>query len=808
MKDVQKTTKPDRFYWAVTKHRISALVLLLIITTIFLYGAFQIRGQVQLAAMFPYDHPYLKLSFQFSRIFGSGASGAVIAIQVKEGDIFNTAFLNKLKKMTMEVELWEEVHRGLTKSIASLGSKAVMARAKGEISVTPLYFNKTPETAQEMDLLKKRIYMSPSYRGTMVSEDGTAALLVTEFRETVPYSLVHQKLQQLVKDYSDANSSVHIVGFPSLMGWIYSLKGQILFIFFLSILAMIVVLVLIFRGNPVGMIAVMSNAFILTVWGLGFIGFTGINFNPLLYVVAFLICARMIGNAQQITYRYFEELDSSKGDKKLACYETMRTMWLPNVTAVATDVAGFAVLFAAKIILMQQLAIIMSFWMATISLTGFLVPVIASLLRWKVNTGAWKKETCQNDGLARAIMSITNHSIRSRSSRWVVGGGILLVAVGAVIQIGELKIGDPTPGSPILFPDHAYNQDQRIINEKFDRSSESLVLYYQGEPESACDPAVLNTFEDFGRYMKERLPDIYKSSLSLNDVIKAVNTIWHDADEVWDQLPMQDNVMRFCISYVTQSMGVQYLARFIDEKKQSGQTILFFADHTSDNLLRIRDAAYAFFKTHPMKVEKGEFKLAGGRIGMEIALNESMKRYHLLIDLMIYSALFVIMTLLFRSFVAGIMLTVPLILSNSLAAAYMALTGMGLSINTLPVFAIGAGVGIDFAIYLYSRAIEEFPIQGGDWKNTITQSICTCGKAVFYTALTIILPIIPWYFFSDLKFQSDVGFFLAIILSANAILTITLHPLMLYVIKPKFIRRAELKSSALMEGGATIGISR
>ncbi|MBT8340535.1 MAG: MMPL family transporter, partial [Desulfatitalea sp.] len=657
-------------------------------------------------------------------------------------------------------------------------------------SVTPLYFNKTPETQEEMDLLKKRIYTSPAFRGTLVAEDGTAAMLVTEFMENVPYSRVHDKLQQLVKDYSDQNTSVHIVGFPSLMGWIYSLKGQILFIFLISIIAMIGILLLIFRGNFVGIVAVMGSAMILTTWGLGFIGFTGINFSPLLYVLAFLIGARMIGNAQQISYRYFEELDASRGDRQMACYATMRTMWVPNVTAVATDVAGFAVLFAAKIILMQHLAVIMSFWMATIALTGFLVPVVASILPWKVDTSPWNKGTCQTDWLGRSMMAITNRSIGSRAGRYVVGTVIVLVAVGAVVQIKELKIGDASPGSPILASDHTYNLDQRFINEEFNRSSESLVLYYQGEPESVSDPVVLNTFEDFGRYMKKRLPDIYKSALSINNTIKSVNALWHDADEAWNQLPMQSHVMRYCHGYIYQYLGPETLNLFIGQSREHAQTILFFADHTSDNLLRIRDAAYDYFKTHPMKVEKGEFKLAGGRIGMEIALNEAMKKYHIMIDLMIYSALFLIMTLMYRSLLAGVMLTVPLILSNSLAAAYMALSGMGLSVNTLPVFAIGAGVGIDFAIYLYSRAIEEFPLQGGDWKSTITQSICTCGKAVVFTALTIILPIITWYFFSDFKFQSDVGFFLTIIMSANVLLTMTLHPLMLYIIKPKFITRA------------------
>ena len=122
-------------------------------------------------------------------------------------------------------------------------------------------------------------------------------------------------LQKLRKDYTDGETSVHIVGFPMLMGWIYSLKAQIFNVFVISVIGMILVLVIIFYGNFLGMVVVMGNTLILTVWGLGFMGFTGINFSPMLYVLAFLVGARMVGNAHQITYRYFEELHSSGNDR-------------------------------------------------------------------------------------------------------------------------------------------------------------------------------------------------------------------------------------------------------------------------------------------------------------------------------------------------------------------------------------------------------------------------------------------------------------------------------------------------------------
>ena len=288
--------------------------------------------------------------------------------------------------------------------------------------------------------------------------------------------------------------------------------------------------------------------------------------------------------------------------------------------------------------------------------------------------------------------------------------------------------------------------------------------------------------------MKEKLPDIYKSSASVISLVQMVNLTLHDGDQVWYQLPRNTTMLTGLMGYVKQNTDIGTLGRFMDRTLERAQITIFFSDHTSDNLLRIRDAAYDFFKDRPMKIEKGEFKLAGGRIGLEIALNEEMKRSHMLIDLTVYAAIFIVCAFSFMSITAGLMLTLPLILANSVAAGYMALSNIGLSINTLPVAAIGAGVGVDFAIYLYARSIEEFALMAGDWNEVIIQSMCTCGKAVIYTGLTIIVPIITWYFFSDMKFQAQVGFYLSMIMLTNVILTLVFHPMVIYF-KPKFISR-------------------
>lgn len=777
-------TRHSMFCAFMVRRRFWVLSAVVLVVAIFTLGAGKIRTEVVLQHLFPYDHPYLKLNARFAEVFGGGGFGVVIAVKATEGDIFKQKTLEKIKKITDELILWDEVYRVLTVSIATNSTKVVKAKSKGEIAIEALMFPDVPKTPEEMESLKNHIFSNPSYNGTLVSTDGTAALIMTQLKESVAYDKAFKLLNALASEHTDDETSIHIVGYPMLMGWIYSYKTQMYWVFGVSVALMVLILYSVFR-NFVGMIAPIAMAMICTCLGLGFIGWTGINFSPLLYVLAFLVGARMISNAVQITERYIHEYHAegeSLKPRREAAYRTMSSMMMPNATAVATDVAGFMILGLAKIVLMQQVAVLMSFWMLTIVLSGVLVPIICSCLP---RLGRKKDKPDATGGVSRVTAMMAAFSMGG--GKYVIGTAAVLIVIFGGWQTSKLKVGDPTPGSPVLWPDHPYNQAQELINETFNASSENFILYYEGEPGSVYDPVIPKTFEAFARHMAKRLPDIYKSSSSINNLGKMLSLTLHDGNELWYQMPRDPRLLEGLLGYVRNNIDSGTLRRFIDGKLQFAQITLFFSDHTSDNMLRIRDAAYDFFKMHPIKTEKGEFKLAGGAIGLEIAVNEEMQRSHVIMDSMVLMAIFIMCTIAFRSFVAGAMLTLPLVLSNVVAFSYMALTNIGLSTNTLPCSAVGVGVGVDFSIYLYSRCIEEHSRQQGAWENTVLTAVRTAGRGIVFTGVTMILPILTWYFISELKFQAQMGFFLSMLLVTNMVMAFTLHPLLIVLIKPKFM---------------------
>jgi predicted RND superfamily exporter protein len=780
----------DRFSWVVVRYRFIILSLLLVCVGVFALGALKIKNEVILRDLFPYDHPYLKLNARFSEVFGGGGFGIVIAVKSKKGDIFNAETLGKIKGITDELTLWDEVYRVLTVSMASNSVKVVKTLAKGEIVIDSLMFPDIPQDDAGMQLLKKHIFSNSSYNGTLVSRDGSAALIFTQIKEDISYEHIFSRLRALDRRYSDKQTSIHVVGYPILLGWIYSYKAQMYWVFAISVGFMIAILFAIFR-NLVGMVAPIAMALICTCLGLGFIGWMGINFSPLLYVLAFLVGARMLSNSVQITHRYLHEYavlgETAERRRTQAAYETMRVMLVPNVAAVATDAAGFLILGLAKIVLMQQLAIMMGFWMLTIALSGIFVPIICSCLPpVKVQLDKKVKEANPLGFLDHFLMSVARFSVSSRGRFYIILVTLIILFFGGW-QTAKLKVGDPTPGSPILWPSHPYNVDQALVNSTFDASSENFMLFYEGKPTSVYDPIVLKTFESFDRHMRDKLPDIYKSSSSIINIGKILNLTLHDGDQVWNQMPLGERELTGLLGYIRNNIDRGTLGRFMDSTLERAQITIYFADHTSDNLRRIGAAAANFFKKHSMKTEHGQFMLAGGAVGLEMAVNAEMRRSHMLMDSMVLVVIFIMCMIAFRSVVAGLMLALPLILSNFIAFSYMSFADIGLSTNTLPCSAVGVGVGVDFAIYLYSRCIEEYP-RCQDWQMTVLTAVRTAGKGIFFTGITLILPILTWYFISALKFQAQMGFFLSMLLFVNMVAALTLHPLMILLFKPKFMQ--------------------
>jgi len=272
-------------------------------------------------------------------------------------------------------------------------------------------------------------------------------------------------------------------------------------------------------------------------------------------------------------------------------------------------------------------------------------------------------------------------------------------------------------------------------------------------------------------------------SFSLTDILRNVNMVFHELEPKWGVIPntARDVGQTFFVFFA--NSPPTETAKYVTPDYQTAHVTFFCRNHKGDNIARIITRAKEFIAANPM--EKAEFKLAGGLIGVLAAANEELVRNDLMMNALGFGTMFVIVMFTYRSAVAPILLLLPLVISNVMINGLMATWGIGININTLPLVTVGVGFGIDYGLYILSRTIEEIRVSG-DLDQAIREALLTSGKAVSFTAVAMVASTAIWTL-SNIRFNAVMGGLLAIWMFVSFMAAETLLPVLMSYFRPKFI---------------------
>lgn len=761
--------------WIVQK-RLPVLVAILILTLLFGLSALRIEMYTAFSDLLPRDHPFIRVHNKFSKVFG-GANLILLSVEVKQGDIFNSRTLEKIKHLTQMLELTPGASNYQIFSIARQKVKDVRATSWG-LEVQPIMWPGVPQSQEDLEQLRNSVYANPTIAGRLVSMDGKAALITAAFHEErLDYAKLFSRIRSAIHEVEDENTIVFAAGEPILYGWIYYHLRDIAVIIALTCLAIFGLLLLYYR-NLNGVLIPALSAAVTFVWGTGFTALAGYNFEPLVLVVPFLIAARTISHSIQFRERFFEELERH-GDKEKAAVESASGLLMPGGVSILTDAIGLIVLLVAPMPILTKLALAGSFWvLSNVVSVLILDPILCCYFptprrRPKGGEGHW---------LDAPLRGLGNFCTAS-PGRWMVLALFAGVVIWSFYWNQFLTVGDSRPGSPILWPESNYNVSVRHINEKFQGTDHLYVIVEGNEEKAAKSPKVLKTMEAFQRHM-ERSPHVGGTD-SLVGLTRQINAVLHHNDPRWGILPKSDVEVGGLVMVAEHGSEPGDFDRWVNYNFQNANITLFLYDHKGDTIRDIIRRAKEFITRHPM--EEAEFRLAGGLVGVLAAGNETIERYHIVILGLMLAAQLIFCALGFRSIFAGLLFVGVVFISNTFGMALMAFFNIGLNVNTIPVMSLGVGFGVDYGIYIVSRAIEEYQRQeGADLRTALIEGVATAGKAVLYTAFLISAGIMFWVF-SPLRFQAEMGYGLLIILTMNMLGGLVLLPAFISLARPGFI---------------------
>ena len=729
------------------RHRFQFLIGIILLTGFFGYQATRVQVKSPLIDLFPKDHPYVETFKQYQDIFG-GASTIAVAVVAEKGDIFNYETLSKIYRITKAIELLPAVNNYQVLSIAQRKVKKIEVDEVAGFRTIPVMWPEVPREPEDIDRLRRTVFTTSGVAGTLVSWDGEAALILAGFfEEKLDPEDMYRRLEEITGPEEDERTSIHMLGRPVILGTILQQYPKLILIFFLTVFSIIAILLFYFRDLR-GVLIPTVTALISAIWGMGFLGLCNFNFDPLIIVVPFVISARALSHSVQLIERFFEEYVRLE-DRKAAAEATFSGLFKPGMLSIVTDAAGVFIVFLTPIPLMQKLALMGGFWVLSIIVSDiFFNPIFLSYL--PPPTRDMKRAHRRME----KVLEVIAGWCYGRSRLVILGVTIAIFASGLVLA-RNLVIGDVHPGTPLLWPDSVYNLDTARIGEKFG-NTEIMNIIVEGENHNAIKlPEVLRNMEGLQQEL-ESIPEV-ASSYSIADLLPRIIKTMHSGGPKWELIPTHRQESGFFLEMIYSSAEPGDLTRFVTPDSKDANITVFLRDHKGDTLRQVIGKAKQYIEEHPM--EDARFRLAGGLGGLLAAVNEVITATQAMVTALAFLLVFVFCGVAFRSVGAGLLFLVPIAISNYLTYALMGAVGIGLDVNVLPVVSLGVGLGVDYGIYIIGRIEEERKL-GKEMPEAIRESLMTAGKAVTFTATTMVAAIGFWVF-SFLRFQAEMGLLLA-----------------------------------------------
>ncbi|MBE0595853.1 MAG: MMPL family transporter [Desulfuromonadales bacterium] len=785
---------------AQLRYRVVIVTFLAIGTIFFTWNiATKLKVATDFFELYPPNHEYIQLYKEYRKMFGSANVLTIIVERTDESDIYNPQTLEKLDQLTTGVLAIPGVNPLQVASATHPKVKQVINTALG-IGVFPLTWPSDgyPKNEEESELFRKTVYSQTGIRGFFVSlDDKSTALYAGFWEEGLDFGLLYKEMNKLKAAVEDDKHTVYVSGYPMLYAWLDHYKLQLSLVLLATLTAMVAVLVGYFRSFRGVMLPVFSGV-ISALWGIGFACAMGWSLDPLLLVVPILLSARALSHSCQCMERFHQEY-SVVGDNRKAIVSAYGKLYPPAMLAIVTDGLGCMTIAIASIPLMQKLGYISAFWIVTIFIgVVILNPIALSYMKppklkndispspYTVGKEAWWLRRLAARGYELLIDFL--HAASGPRMKWVVGAFVLLMAVGGGIFTSlHLKIGDSSAGKAILYDDHPYNIAADRMNKDYAGAAPLVVIIKGKESGAIKDQNTLKTMDDLGMFMENNISNV-GGTLSLTDLVRRINRMYHDGSPKWETIPENPQVLGQIFFTLAASMAPGEMDQLVSLPDYTHSNVTaYFRDYDHASI----KSAIATVKEFGAQVEadadsKIEVKLAGGLLGILAAVNEEVEWSYWAILSAIFTSTFILCFITYRSWKAAIILCLPLYVSQVMCDLVMMVYNIDLNINTLPVASIGVGVGIDYGIYLLSRLKEECA-NTNSWERARLMALTTTGRIILFTGVTLVFGLFFWLF-SDIKFQAEMGFLILLLMIFNMIGALVFIPALTGILKPQFVK--------------------
>jgi predicted RND superfamily exporter protein len=726
----------------------------------------------------PAWHPYLQTAKKYEGQTGAG-NVLLVALEAKSGTIFTEKFFEEFEHLADDLFYFPGVDRGHLTDILSPNIRVIELTEDG-FTGSAMIPNDFEPTEAGFARVRANLLKS-GYLGQLVSDDFTTALIFVPLYEHDPrtgaaldYLDFARHLESDIKVKYEAaypEARIRITGVVRAVGEIADGAFDVAF-FFVIAFAITAILLYLVSHHWWLTAAPLLCSLAAVIWQIGLVTLFGWGVDLYSVFIPFLVLSIGVSHGVQMILST-GQLAAAGEESYQAARHSFRRLFLPGAVALFTGIVTFLAITTIRIPVIRELAATATIGIGALALTNLIwLPLLLSYVR--IDRQSLLRIQAGQDRRARfwhllAILVQPRYAV-------TVSLGAVALAVAAAFAAQNLVIGDLHQGAPELRPNSRFNQDTVFLLNHFGNGADTLLVFATGPADSCMVKEDVDAIDDFVDSMRN-VSGIH-GTLALPFIMKFTNSFLNEADVRWRIISRDRYVLG-------QSTGGGNANQMVTNPECSVMPVfLYLNDHKATTLSAVIRAVEDYKLAHP-DLPIG-LELAGGNGGQAAATNEVVESAQLPMLALVYFAMLGICALAFRSARAVICIIVPLALVSLLANAAMALLGIGLKVSTLPVAALGVGIGVDYGIYKFSR-LRHYMVRGLALQDAYIRTLRETGSAVIFTGLTLSVGVATWVF-SPLQFQADMGLLLTLMFFMNMLGAIILLPALigiLQMVKPE-----------------------
>ncbi len=739
---------------ALFGNRRKVLALFALVTVALGVFAVRVHPDAAFDKLLPSHNRYIDTYKRVETQFGGG-NVLLISLEAKNGNIFSAQYLDALRRLTDDVFFLPGVDRTHVSSLYTPDTRfaEVVEGGFNGGPVIPATFK--PDT-KGFETLRANIYKS-GILGRLVANNFRSAVVSAKLNDINPQTGAHldyakfaDELDSIIRaKYNTDTTQVHILGFAQAIGDIEH-GAQVIVLFFGISLAVAAVLLYIVSRSLYLTVAALACSLIAVMWQLGIITALGFGIDPISVLIPFLILAIGVSHGVQIALSNVRLVGEGKSSLD-AARGSFHNLLEPGAVALCLAVLTFVTVTTIPVPAIRELALTAAIGIAVLAVTNLMVlPVIASFASVSMDRiAAAQRGAARFEGFWRALASLV-------SPRSAVGICVatLLVVCGALF-LGQPVVGDLHVGVPELRPESRNNRDAAFFQDNYSIGVDVLQVFAEGPANSCLDYDTVKRIDDLD-YRLTGVPGV-RSTLFMGHLMRLVNVQFNEGNPKFNYLPHDSRVLGRDSSAFEASAGLA------NNDCSAMPLIIFLTDHKAGTIDRVIRTIEAYAAT-PSKT-KLRLELAAGNAGVIGATNMVVEQAQLPMLGLVYGMIIVICLAVFRSVRAALCIVLPLAAVSILANAAMSVLGIGLKLSTLPVTALGVGIGVDYGIYKFSR-LSYYMRRGYTLNAAYIQTLRETGSAVIFTGLSLSIGVATWAF-SPLQFQADMGMLLTFMFFMN-----------------------------------------